>query len=278
VLDADCIIENKNDSKHVGAHLRVRPIIPNDENFPIIENDSNIDLKIDDNIDSMIGNIIYNEMVGQTRGSARTGEEDNIIYNADIPRIMQWFKTMSTNEYIRGVKDLGWMPFNKRMWQRNYYEHIIRDDGELERIRNYIINNPLNWKDKKNDADYVSDIYEIYASSSVRAHLRVRPKKFNTERKIENANALNTVRANLRVRPIILNNEISAINENYSNIDYDNNIDAIIENNICNDTVGQTRRSARTGVFNTECKIENANALNTVRANLRVRPYTGRII
>ena len=32
------------------------------------------------------------------------------------------------------------------LWQRNYYEHIIRNDMELNRIRQYIINNPLNWQ------------------------------------------------------------------------------------------------------------------------------------
>ncbi len=31
------------------------------------------------------------------------------------------------------------------VWQRNYYEHIVRNEEELERIRNYIINNPTNW-------------------------------------------------------------------------------------------------------------------------------------
>ena len=37
------------------------------------------------------------------------------------------------------------------MWQRNYYEHIIRDEGELNRVREYIQNNPLNWEtDKEN--------------------------------------------------------------------------------------------------------------------------------
>jgi putative transposase len=35
------------------------------------------------------------------------------------------------------------------VWQRNYYEHIIRDDESLNRIRNYIINNPLAWKNDK---------------------------------------------------------------------------------------------------------------------------------
>jgi putative transposase len=31
------------------------------------------------------------------------------------------------------------------VWQRNYYEHIIRDDGALDRIRQYITNNPQQW-------------------------------------------------------------------------------------------------------------------------------------
>lgn len=32
------------------------------------------------------------------------------------------------------------------IWQRNYYEHIIRNEKSLFKIRNYIINNPLNWE------------------------------------------------------------------------------------------------------------------------------------
>ena len=37
------------------------------------------------------------------------------------------------------------------LWQRNYYEHVIRDDHELQRIREYIANNPAQWTlDKEN--------------------------------------------------------------------------------------------------------------------------------
>lgn len=32
------------------------------------------------------------------------------------------------------------------VWQRNYYEHIIRNDDNLNQIREYIINNPLKWE------------------------------------------------------------------------------------------------------------------------------------
>lgn len=39
--------------------------------------------------------------------------------------------------------------FMGKFWQRNYYEHIIRDEDDLNRIRKYIRNNPSNWtKDK----------------------------------------------------------------------------------------------------------------------------------
>jgi putative transposase len=33
------------------------------------------------------------------------------------------------------------------LWQRNYYEHIIRDEEELNRIRQYITDNPARWDD-----------------------------------------------------------------------------------------------------------------------------------
>jgi len=52
---------------------------------------------------------------------------------------------MTTNEYMRGVKTRSWTPFAGRLWQRNYYEHIVRCENELTRIREYIANNPLQW-------------------------------------------------------------------------------------------------------------------------------------
>ncbi len=63
-----------------------------------------------------------------------------------LPTVIQWFKTMTTNEYLRGVKTSGWAPFHGRLWQRNYYEHIIRDDESLNRIRQYIADNPNRWE------------------------------------------------------------------------------------------------------------------------------------
>jgi hypothetical protein len=52
---------------------------------------------------------------------------------------------MTTNEYIRGVKELGWPQFDRKLWQRNYYEHTIFSLRALRNIRQYIRANPLMW-------------------------------------------------------------------------------------------------------------------------------------
>lgn len=63
-----------------------------------------------------------------------------------VGEIVGAFKSLTTNEYIRNVKDGKFPPFEKSVWQRNYYEHIIRDDEDLNRVREYIVNNLLNWE------------------------------------------------------------------------------------------------------------------------------------
>lgn len=63
-----------------------------------------------------------------------------------LQTIIQWFKTMTTNQYIKGVKNGEYPPFEKRIWQRNYFEHIIRNDRELQEIYEYIVNNPAKWE------------------------------------------------------------------------------------------------------------------------------------
>ena len=45
----------------------------------------------------------------------------------------------------------NWTLFDKRLWQRNYYDHIIRSEKSLNYIREYIVNNPIRWEfDKEN--------------------------------------------------------------------------------------------------------------------------------
>jgi putative transposase len=60
--------------------------------------------------------------------------------------VVQTFKRYTTIEYIKMVKQNILPPFDKRVWQRNYYEYIIRDEDDYNRIHEYIENNPLKWE------------------------------------------------------------------------------------------------------------------------------------
>ncbi len=121
-----CIIENIGTA--VGADPRV---CPNSEN--VNSHNMNSDNMNSDN--SHTNNSHANPIEGEHEGSKH--------------RVVQWFKTMSTNEYIRGVKTLGWQPFDGKLWQRNYYEHIIRNEKSYQTISEYIINNPAKWQEGK---------------------------------------------------------------------------------------------------------------------------------
>ena len=88
------------------------------------------------------GNEIVGNENGQPQGIAPTKPKT-------VGDIVGAFQSIVTVEYIRGVKQLDWPPFNGKLWQRNYWEHIIRDEQSYRRIFNYIINNPKNWKGDK---------------------------------------------------------------------------------------------------------------------------------
>lgn len=55
------------------------------------------------------------------------------------------FKSLTTVEYTRGVRNHGWPTFERRLWQRNYFEHVVRNDDSRKRIIEYIVANPATW-------------------------------------------------------------------------------------------------------------------------------------
>ena len=77
------------------------------------------------------------------------GMGENMVSLRGLGRYISWFKRMSTNEYIRGVKQNQWIRFNKKLWQRNYWEHIIKNDLESEHIHKYIVANPAAWNNDR---------------------------------------------------------------------------------------------------------------------------------
>ena len=65
---------------------------------------------------------------------------------AILGNVVGVFKSITTHQYAIAVRDRHWLPFDKRLWQRNYYEHIIRDRDALQNIRQYIANNLSHWE------------------------------------------------------------------------------------------------------------------------------------
>ena len=57
-----------------------------------------------------------------------------------LGNIIGAFKSLSTNAWSHG-----------KFWQRNYYEHIIRNEQDLNKISQYIINNPQMWEEDRNN-------------------------------------------------------------------------------------------------------------------------------
>jgi putative transposase len=95
---------------------------------------------------------------GQSHRIAPTNKGEHT--GSPLHRIVQWFKTITTNAYIQGVRQNEWQSFPGKFWQRNYYEHIIRNEKELSRIRQYIEENPLRWQFDRENPDGNIDEYE----------------------------------------------------------------------------------------------------------------------
>ncbi len=79
---------------------------------------------------------------------------NNIRANNDSPLPRPHGTSKTIGSLVRGFK-IGvtkWFRANtivETVWQRNYWENIIRDDESYEKISNYIKNNPAKWKDDK---------------------------------------------------------------------------------------------------------------------------------
>jgi hypothetical protein len=80
--------------------------------------------------------------MGNGRHTGKAGNTGTLSLGDLVHR----FKTMATKRYVDGVKQSGWRSFPGKLWQRNYWEHIVRNETELNRIREYIHTNPLQWE------------------------------------------------------------------------------------------------------------------------------------
>lgn len=76
-----------------------------------------------------------------------------LVGKITLSAVIDRFKSLTTYRYIKGVKTAGWPRFDHHLWQRSFYDHVIRDEKDLEKVRDYIIANPSNWFDDEENKD-----------------------------------------------------------------------------------------------------------------------------
>lgn len=86
-------------------------------------------------------------------GSKQKGAASGAPTLGDVVRT---FKSLSAVTVNRSLGRQG-IP----LWQRNYYEHVIRDERELHAVREYIRYNPLKWDEDENNPAKVSNVDNI---------------------------------------------------------------------------------------------------------------------
>ena len=87
--------------------------------------------------------LMPNHLHGIVLLTSRQAPSDKVL---DLGEVIRAFKAVTT----RGVRQSGRPDF---AWQRNYYEHVVRDEHDLLRIQQYIGNNPAAWADDEENPD-----------------------------------------------------------------------------------------------------------------------------
>ena len=84
---------------------------------------------------------IQGEAPAQSHENGGIAGLKNPMLQENISRMMRWYKGRCTFEIHK--------THSRFAWQSRFHDHVIRDEKALERIRNYIVNNPYNWKKDK---------------------------------------------------------------------------------------------------------------------------------
>lgn len=107
-------------------------------------------------------------IMGQPRGVAPTRNTGTL----SLGDIVHRFKTMTTKRYADGVKQSGWPTFPGKLWQQNYWEHIIRNQMELNRIRKYVHDNPTQWDLDRMNLQKRRSVYQFMVPETVAAYAK----------------------------------------------------------------------------------------------------------
>jgi len=80
-----------------------------------------------------------------------TGKNNPMINSNSLAKVIRWYKGRCSFE----IRHADAMNRVSTIWQPKFYDHIIRNDESLNKIREYIINNPKNWEEDKNKIENI---------------------------------------------------------------------------------------------------------------------------
>ena len=86
----------------------------------------------------------------QQRNRATRRVAPTTLQSNSLGSIVGQFKSIVTKQINKSRNTPGFP-----VWQRNYYEHIVRNENELNRIREYIIYNPMQWQYDRENPEYI---------------------------------------------------------------------------------------------------------------------------
>ncbi|MCB0282675.1 MAG: transposase [Calditrichaeota bacterium] len=75
-------------------------------------------------------------------GGGMTGDKNPMLHDS-VSKIIRWYKGKCTYKIRKSIPDISFQ------WQSRFYDHIIRDEQDFNRISEYIVNNPAQWEDDK---------------------------------------------------------------------------------------------------------------------------------
>jgi REP element-mobilizing transposase RayT len=96
-----------------------------------------------------VGSRIHRDPDRTQRGGA-TRKHNPMLYKTHLGKIIRWYKGRCTFE----IRKRDYPDF---AWQSRFYDHIIRNEQSLQRIRKYIYDNPLRWQIDKENPDRVHE-------------------------------------------------------------------------------------------------------------------------
>lgn len=130
----------------------------------------NIDLDefciMPNHIHGIIGIINEKENVGATLAVAQNFGANEHVHRAGarpaptLSDIVGAFKSLCVNKWLKHLKENNINDKRGGIWQRNYYEHIIRNEKSLDKIRQYIFYNAAGWYNDIENSEVYKNISE----------------------------------------------------------------------------------------------------------------------